>query len=347
MSSNYTGDPTAAQAPSPPPGRDIEPVTTLPTDGDAGNAASVMQAFKVLADFVAWCTNHMPIKDDTNANEMNTPFRWPQAMASQIDDADHRLAFGYPTDNRQCIFSFQNSGGAGAQYAYLYQENASVGGGLSFASNAVWDQTTTNWIRTSAGVAPAMLFRIRGSEIRIGYVDGTAATWADSAWTGYAGLIPYAPLLGAPGNGLQSEGPVLIARDAGDTAWPTAQVTPGEIYRDFVSIGYYRALWTGVPAETVRCCANVKSVTRTGLGQYSIIFWPIVSNPAKARVNRDRYTLVGGERIGTTVQDAGGADAGRIQVNVSIWNESETGVAGAFAITPVDDEFEIEVKCKP
>lgn len=56
--SNYTGDPAATQAPSPPPGQDVEPVGDLPDDGDALNAASVAQAFKVCLDFIAWLTNN-------------------------------------------------------------------------------------------------------------------------------------------------------------------------------------------------------------------------------------------------------------------------------------------------
>ncbi len=54
MSSNYTGDPTATQSPGPTPGYGNYPIVVLPADGDALNAASVAQAYKELADFVAF-----------------------------------------------------------------------------------------------------------------------------------------------------------------------------------------------------------------------------------------------------------------------------------------------------
>ena len=56
MSTNYTGNPTATQAPSPIPGAQAFPIAVLPADGDADNAASVAQAFKVLADNIAFLT---------------------------------------------------------------------------------------------------------------------------------------------------------------------------------------------------------------------------------------------------------------------------------------------------
>jgi hypothetical protein len=52
--SPYTGNPTAVQAPSAQPGEDVAPIETLPNDGDPANAASVAQALKVPADFLAY-----------------------------------------------------------------------------------------------------------------------------------------------------------------------------------------------------------------------------------------------------------------------------------------------------
>lgn len=51
---NYTGDPTATEAPSPPPTPGIAPILAMPVDGAPVNAATFAQAYKVLADFVAW-----------------------------------------------------------------------------------------------------------------------------------------------------------------------------------------------------------------------------------------------------------------------------------------------------
>lgn len=54
MSSNYTPDPTATQAPALVPQSDGNPIVVLPSDGDAANVASIHQAFKVLGDHIAW-----------------------------------------------------------------------------------------------------------------------------------------------------------------------------------------------------------------------------------------------------------------------------------------------------
>jgi len=54
MASDYVGDPTAIQAPSAAPSPGGSPTVHVPSDGDAANAASVLQDFKVLADYIAW-----------------------------------------------------------------------------------------------------------------------------------------------------------------------------------------------------------------------------------------------------------------------------------------------------
>jgi hypothetical protein len=56
MSTNYTGNKTATQSPSPTPNPAITPIVTLPADGDPLNAASVAQALKALADLADWLT---------------------------------------------------------------------------------------------------------------------------------------------------------------------------------------------------------------------------------------------------------------------------------------------------
>lgn len=54
VSTNYTGNPSATQAPSNPPVDGTAPEVTLPADGDPLIAASVAQAFKTPADFLAF-----------------------------------------------------------------------------------------------------------------------------------------------------------------------------------------------------------------------------------------------------------------------------------------------------
>lgn len=50
MPTTYSGSPTSAQSPSAAPGPGVVATLSLPADGDADNAASVAQAFKVAAD---------------------------------------------------------------------------------------------------------------------------------------------------------------------------------------------------------------------------------------------------------------------------------------------------------
>lgn len=57
MPTNYTGDPTATQAPSAPPGPGIFPELAMPNDGEPLNVASLRQNEKVLADFAAWAAS--------------------------------------------------------------------------------------------------------------------------------------------------------------------------------------------------------------------------------------------------------------------------------------------------
>lgn len=54
MSTNYTGVPTAAESPAAAPAGGTYPIVVLPDDGDPLNAASVEQAYKVLADYMAY-----------------------------------------------------------------------------------------------------------------------------------------------------------------------------------------------------------------------------------------------------------------------------------------------------
>lgn len=62
MSSNYTGNASATQSPSPAPSSGNPPVLVLPSDGDAVNAAAFAQAYKALADYVAYLqSNQIPL----------------------------------------------------------------------------------------------------------------------------------------------------------------------------------------------------------------------------------------------------------------------------------------------
>lgn len=54
MPSTFTPDPTSGLSPSSVPGPTTVPILTLPSDGDADNAASVAQAFEATANEIAW-----------------------------------------------------------------------------------------------------------------------------------------------------------------------------------------------------------------------------------------------------------------------------------------------------
>lgn len=56
MATTYTGNPTATQSPAAAPGVGVAPILSLPVDADPANVASIYQAFKVLADYVAYLT---------------------------------------------------------------------------------------------------------------------------------------------------------------------------------------------------------------------------------------------------------------------------------------------------
>lgn len=70
MSSNYTGNPTATQAPGPQPAVQLLPVASLPADGDALSAASIAQAHKEAMDWIAFLAQKASATgDDFNLND--------------------------------------------------------------------------------------------------------------------------------------------------------------------------------------------------------------------------------------------------------------------------------------
>ena len=57
MPSNYTGNATATQAPAATPAYGVAPIVVIPADGEALNVASIAQAFKAAADYIAYLQN--------------------------------------------------------------------------------------------------------------------------------------------------------------------------------------------------------------------------------------------------------------------------------------------------
>ena len=54
MPTNYTGNATATQPPSPAPGLIIDPVAAMPNDGEVRNVSSILQPLKVALDWISW-----------------------------------------------------------------------------------------------------------------------------------------------------------------------------------------------------------------------------------------------------------------------------------------------------
>lgn len=89
MPSNYTGSPTATQAPGPQPIPGAIPIAALPADGDPENAASVSQAFKEAMDFIAWLMNPR-----AKASDWAAPIQtWKSAALHRRAIIDH---LGFP-----------------------------------------------------------------------------------------------------------------------------------------------------------------------------------------------------------------------------------------------------------
>ena len=89
MSTTYNGNPAATQTPSSPPAPGVSPELVLPADGDADNAASIAQAFKVLADFISWLTAPFAIALAWTQEIV----AWRNARLQKIYGIDH---FGFP-----------------------------------------------------------------------------------------------------------------------------------------------------------------------------------------------------------------------------------------------------------
>lgn len=90
MPTNYPGDPTATEAPSVSPLDDNGITVALPADGDNENAATWAQAYKVLADFVAFLRR-------PRAKISAWPLaiqRWQNARLQDRFTVDH---MGFPT----------------------------------------------------------------------------------------------------------------------------------------------------------------------------------------------------------------------------------------------------------
>jgi hypothetical protein len=152
MATNYTGVPTATQAPGPTPAVGNYPILSLPDDGDALAVASVWQAFKECADFIAFIQQRAGYL-------LATRYRWVLTDAAPLPSATWSLNDG-PGDFRHYLHS-----GAGTEYLYFAMPlsyGAASREVMSAASVRIYKDTsatttvTAYTLVTSTGGAPTL-----------------------------------------------------------------------------------------------------------------------------------------------------------------------------------------------
>lgn len=89
MSTTYTPNPANVQAPAAASTPDNLPLETLAADGDALNAASVAQAFKVLGDYIAWLKAPFGVV----SSYVQALRNYRSAIGNRVSGVDH---FGFP-----------------------------------------------------------------------------------------------------------------------------------------------------------------------------------------------------------------------------------------------------------
>ncbi len=104
----YTGDPDSTQAPSGPPDGGAPPILNLPDDSDPPNGATFAQAYKVVADFIAWLlAPFAKIAAWTQAVVV-----WANALKQPITGIDH---FGML---RESTYGWTENWDNSGQYSY-------------------------------------------------------------------------------------------------------------------------------------------------------------------------------------------------------------------------------------
>jgi hypothetical protein len=252
MSSDYTGDPTATQAPSPPPGRAVEPIVRRPTDGDALSAASVEQDFKVLADFAAWLTNHAAILDDGTTNTFTGTIAGSAPAATRL----RTLRIAYPCDNGSAVWA----------RLYTVNDAGGVASSWEFTINAEWldaDDAGGDVWQSDDSLVVSLSVRARADSLLIRRMTSGAPTWADGAWTN---TTTAATDLSSPGTVTGATGLVATAGGVAATAGNIAAAAGNVTASGLVSAGTTVTAGTGVIATTGGVLATAGGVTATAGG---------------------------------------------------------------------------------
>jgi hypothetical protein len=121
MSSNYTGNPAGVQSPATAPAVNNPPIAVLPSDGDADSAASVAQAFKVLADNSAFAldvlggtlTAKTLQTDGTGGGSVTASTGDVVASGRVLSSTAYSKSIWYPVGNWQIVSgTWSNTGSA-------------------------------------------------------------------------------------------------------------------------------------------------------------------------------------------------------------------------------------------
>lgn len=143
MASNYTGSPTATEAPAATPAPDGAPIVVLPADADPPNAAAFAQAYKVLADYVAWLFKPRAKQNDLGGYVV--AFR--NALLNRRAGFDHQgfpggLWAGFDEDWCDNLFTAKTTAttglwGKGWTWQYGVTGGTLAGGGISVIDQTV------------------------------------------------------------------------------------------------------------------------------------------------------------------------------------------------------------------
>lgn len=117
-----------------------------------------------------------------------------------------------------------------------------------------------------------LLLGLRGAIVGdfAGAVRKTLASWEVDALGGATSTIPV------------GSAKVSGAHVSGTTV-PTTSLPQGSIYEDTLCAGWARGYWDGANMVLVRG-ANVLSLTRNAMGDYTVVFNSVVTSPASAEV---------------------------------------------------------------
>jgi hypothetical protein len=287
MSSDYTGDPTATQAPSPPPGRAVEPIVRRPTDGDALSAASVEQDFKVLADFAAWLTNHAAILDDGTTNTFTGTIAGSAPAATRL----RTLRIAYPCDNGSAIWA----------RLYTVNDAGGVASSWEFTINAEWldaDDAGGDVWQSDDSLVVSLSVRARADSMLIRRMTSGAPTWADGAWTNSTTIDTN---LSSPGSVTGATGLVATAGGVTATAGNIAASAGNVTASAAVSAGTTVTAGTGLIATTGGLLVSAGGANITG----------------GATIATGDHTISAGDQIVT---------AGKVTVSGTVAGDSGDGI---------------------